>query len=335
MKSAARGLLPLIRSLTALFLSLTLCLLTLPALAEWHQTSWDVMGTRATLEFRVPEEADAQALVKQVEAEYQRLENLLSPWIASSEVTQFNLLGEQEALTIGADLQLLIERASHYYQLSDGAFDITFAGAGHLYDYRAGVAPNRGELAQAVIGMQYLSLTGNQLRKLKAGLRIDLGGIAKGYALDRAIALLRQAGVKQAYLSLGGDSLVVGEHDDRLWQIGIRHPRNPEALALTLPLEDTAVSTSGDYERFFIRDGQHIHHILDPGTGKPSRGLVSVTILTANGIDADALSTTVFVLGRGKGLALINRLLDTSAILIDENGKVHYSDDLVATDGMP
>ena len=291
------------------------------------------MGTRATLEFRVPDELPPDQLIDQIKAEYQRLENLLSPWIAGSEVAQFNLLPEHGVLTIGSDLKQLIERAAYYYRLTNGAFDITFAGAGHLYDYRAGVAPNGGELAQAVIGMQYLSLNGNQLRKLKGGVRIDLGGIAKGYSLDRAMLLLREAGVKQAYLSLGGDSLVVGQHDDRPWQIGIRHPRDPQALALSLPLTDTAVSTSGDYERFFIRDGQHIHHILDPGTGKPSRGLVSVTILTERGIDADALSTSVFVLGKENGLALINQLPGISAILIDEHGKVHYSADLVAPEG--
>jgi thiamine biosynthesis lipoprotein len=158
--------------------------------------------------------------------------------------------------------------------------------------------------------------------------QIDLGGIAKGYAIDRAVAILQSHHIDNAYLSLGGDSYVLGQRNDRLWQVGIRHPRDSKAVAITLPLTDIAVSTSGDYERFFVRDGEHIHHILNPRTGKPAGEVMSVTVLAQRGIDADALSTTIFVMGVEQGLALANRLPDVSAIIIDRRGKVHYSEDL-------
>lgn len=230
----------------------------------------------------------------------------------------------------------LLQRSAHYFSLTDGAFDITFASAGALYDYRNAKAPDDEQLAVArkFIGFRQVVLTGNSVAFTRDGVRIDLGGIAKGYAIDRAIALLRERGIDHAYVSLGGDSYVLGDRRGRDWQVGIRHPRDETGVALRLPVSDIAVSTSGDYERFFVRDGERFHHILNPASGKASKGLVSVTILAPRGMDADALSTSVFVLGKEKGLALINNLDDISAILIDEHGKVFYSNDL-APPGTP
>mgnify|MGYP006146092381 FL=1 len=302
--------------------------LSLPLQAEWRSAVWDSMGTRATLEFW-HNGIDSEAVVISVQQEFDRLQQLLSPWIADSELARFNALDADTDMIISTEFHRLLTRSAYYADISRGAFDITFAGAGHLYDYRAGIAPDQNDLAQTRIGMQYLRI-GKQPRVAKAdkAVRIDLGGIAKGYAIDRAVILLREAGIRHAYISLGGDSYVMGQRNDRLWQVGIRHPRDDSAIAITLPLTDIAVSTSGDYERFFVRDGEHIHHILNPKTGTPAGEVMSVTVLAAQGIDADALSTTVFVLGIREGLALVNRLTDVSAIIIDRHGKVHYSSDL-------
>jgi len=297
--------------------------LSLPLQAEWHSAAWDSMGTRATLEFWHSGNQN-EAIIDSVKQEFDRLQQLLSPWIEDSELARFNALDANK-------------RSAYYAEISDGAFDITFAGAGHLYDYRAGIAPDDAHLQQARIGMQYLRISDESsikpsIAKTDKAARIDLGGIAKGHAIDRAVTLLRQAGIEHAYISLGGDSYVMGQRNARLWQVGIRHPRRQEAVAITLPLTDIAVSTSGDYERFFVRDGAHVHHILNPRTGKPAGELSSVTVLAANGMDADALSTTLFVLGIEKGMALANQLTDVSAIMIDLQGKVYYSDDLGSTD---
>jgi thiamine biosynthesis lipoprotein len=312
-------------------LALLLCL-PLPVQAQWHSDSWDSMGTRATLEFwqQSGQSNQSEKIIAAIHTEFNRIEQRFSPWIESSELSSFNRLPADQHMSASDELQFLLARAQHYSNISGGAFDITFAGAGQLYDYRAAQAPNDAELGKTVIGMQHIKLksTGS-LSKDNAAVRIDLGGIAKGYAIDRAIAILRNHNIDSAYLSLGGDSYVLGQRGGRLWQVGIRHPRDNQAIAITLPLTDTAVSTSGDYERFFLRDGEHIHHILNPRTGKPAGEVMSVTVLTERGIDADALSTTLFVMGIEKGLALANSLNNVSAIIIDRSGKVHYSDDLI------
>lgn len=289
------------------------------------------MGTRASVEFYYDSQ-DADTIVTELQAELLRLERLLSPWIADSELARFNALPANTHMPLSPEFVHLLRESRHYWRLSKGAFDITFAGAGHLYDYRAGVAPSEDQLHETMIGMQHLTIEPDGASKAFAGIRIDLGGIAKGYAMDQAKLILTRHGIRHAWMSLGGDSIVMGARGDRPWQIGIRHPRDENAVALTLPLSDVAVSTSGDYERYFLRDGEHIHHILNPGTGRPAGELVSVTIIAPNSTMADALSTSLFVMGVEAGLALANTLDDVSAILIDQHGKVHYSDDLFSGD---
>ncbi len=316
--------------LRALFACLVL-LLSLPVYANWQQHHWDVMGTRASVSLW--SEDDATDLFQQLETEMERLNQLLSPWVDDSELARLNRLGHKAPQTISPEFYQLLERSLYFYQLTDGAFDITFASAGHLYDYRQGKAPDETALADATghIGADRIALLPDHRVHFRSpGTRIDLGGIAKGYAIDRGIALLKEAGIAHAWLSLGGDSYVLGDHRGRPWEVGIQHPRNREKVAMRLPIADLAMSTSGDYQRYFIRDGRRIHHILSPQTGKSVDGLASVTVLAGNSLDADALSTSVFVLGVEKGLALINQLANTSAIIIDRRGNVVYSNDLTA-----
>jgi len=321
-------------------LSLVLLFACTDTSANWTGSQWDVMGTRATLEFWCKPQDNRQtpcaAVTHDIRAEFERINALLSPWLPDSELAQVNDQAARHPVPISAEFMQLLQRSAYYFSLTNGAFDITFASAGALYDYRSGIAPDAAQLAaaQQLIGFRQLVLTNDTVAFTRDGVRIDLGGIAKGYAIDRAIALLRERGIDHAYVSLGGDSYVLGDRRGRDWQVGIRHPRDETGVAIRLPVSDIAVSTSGDYERYFVRDGERFHHILNPASGKASKGLVSVTILAPHGIDADALSTSVFVLGKEKGLALVNSLDDISAILIDEHGKVFYSDDL-APPGTP
>lgn len=310
--------------------------------AQWVSAQWSVMGTSATLEYWQDDNLDSQKnnlppnstlddpIVVEVRDEFERLNLLLSPWIPESELAQVNARAAQEAVTISPEFMALLKKSEEYFLLTHGAFDISFASAGFLYDYRARKSPNAEQLKQAqqLIGFEHIQLTNNEVRFTADGVRIDLGGIAKGYAIDQAVAVLRQHNIAHAYVALGGDSYVLGDRRGRDWQVGIQHPRNDKAVAMTLPVSDIAVSTSGDYERFFIRDGERIHHILNPGTGTPSKDLVSVTIMTEHSIDADALSTSVFVMGPEKGLEMINQLEGVSAVLINPQGQVTYSDDL-------
>jgi len=302
--------------------------------AAWTSSTWDVMGTRATLEFwcESPDsrQTTCSAVTDEIRDEFARINALLSPWLQGSELAQVNAQAAHHPVPVSTEFMQLLQHSAHYFSLTDGAFDITFASAGALYDYRNGIAPDAAQLAtaQQLIGFRQLVLNDNTVAFTRDGVRIDLGGIAKGYAIDRAISVLRARGIAHAYVSLGGDSYVLGDRRGRDWQVGIRHPRDETGVAIRLPVSDIAVSTSGDYERFFIRGGERFHHILNPSSGKASKGLVSVTILAPHGVDADALSTSVFVLGKERGLALVNRVDNVSAILIDEHGKVFYSDDL-------
>jgi thiamine biosynthesis lipoprotein len=141
--------------------------------------------------------------------------------------------------------------------------------------------------------------------------------------------LLLKAGISSAIVTAGGDSRIIGERGDRPWYIGIKNPRQQDDNAVMIPLSDTAISTSGDYERFYIEDGVRFHHILSPQTGLPVDSVQSVSIIAPNAVDSDALSTTVFVLGVEKGLALVNGLPGIDAIIIDAAGKLHYSADLL------
>ena len=163
---------------------------------------------------------------------------------------------------------------------------------------------------------------------------IDLGGIAKGYAVDRCIELLADAGISQASVAAGGDSRILGDRGGEPWTVGIQDPRQEE-MAVLLPLVDTAVSTSGDYERFFEEDGVRYHHILDPRTGDSARDSWSVTILGPDATFTDGLSTSVFVLGPERGLALIDRLPGVDAIIIDSAGQLRYSADLLEAAAPP
>jgi len=290
------------------------------------------MGTRVFVELWSDDPAHAASLMQGVMDEMERINQLMSPYKETSELAIVNRDAALNPVKISAELYELIVKANHYSKLSEGAFDITFASVGHQYDYREHKRPSlkQQQAASALINYQNLKLNqiDSSIRFGKPGMRIDLGGIAKGYAVDRAVSQLKAAGVKYAIVTAGGDSRLIGDHRGRPWMLGIKHPRGDEHV-ITLPLADSAVSTSGDYERFFEEDGVRFHHIIDPADGDSAREMLSVTVLSDKSVDADALSTTLFVLGRIKGLKLVNSLAGVSAILIDRTGKVYYSDDLV------
>jgi thiamine biosynthesis lipoprotein len=160
-------------------------------------------------------------------------------------------------------------------------------------------------------------------------MRIHLGGIGKGYAVDRAVALMRGYGIRDFMVQFGGDLYVSGQPGDGPWRLGINDPRGlPDDSFAMIELRDATLSTSGDYERFFVAAGTRYHHLLDPDTGQPARGSRSVTIVTARAMDADALSTGVFVMGARKGMALIERLPDVEGVIVSADNEVLISSGL-------
>ena len=166
----------------------------------------------------------------------------------------------------------------------------------------------------------------------KEGVRINLGGIAKGYVVERGVDLLRHRGIENAIVTAGGDSRLLGDRRGRPWMVGIRDPRNDGEVTISIPLVNEAISTSGDYERYFDEDGVRYHHIITPSTGEPAGGVQSATVFGPDAVITDALSTSVFVMGVERGLTLIGTLPDYESIVIDAEGQVFYSDGLTQPD---
>jgi thiamine biosynthesis lipoprotein len=164
----------------------------------------------------------------------------------------------------------------------------------------------------------------------RPGMRIDLGGFAKGYAVDNAAAILAARGVRHAAVAAGGDSRVLGDRAGRPWTVGIRDPRRQGEVVALLPLEDAAVSTSGDYERYFDDGDERCHHLIDPRTGRSPQSIHSVTVVAPDGLTSEALSKTVFVLGVERGLAIVESLPDVDAVVVDAAGTLHYSAGLLS-----
>lgn len=315
-----------------------LLLLVTSAQAKWHSDTQDVMGTRVSVTFWLEDDAKAAEALAAVMAEMHRIDQHFSPYIPSSELSRANQQAVQataeKPIVISAELTCLIDKSLYYSRLTEGAFDITFASLARYYDYRKKLTPSEAQRAALLPAINYrLIHLDNQQRTLwfeHPQLYIDLGGIAKGYAVDRGVDILRGYGVAHASLSAGGDSRVLGDKRGRPWLVGIKNPR-ADAVAISLPLDNVAVSTSGDYERYFIADsGERIHHIINPRTGKSTSGVNSVTVLGPQGFDTDPLSTSVFVLGPEKGLDLINKLPGFDAVIITSEGKVLYSQGLIA-----
>jgi thiamine biosynthesis lipoprotein len=258
----------------------------------------------------------------------------MSRYREDSELSVLNRRACSELVVASDSLFKVLQQAILMSELSNGAFDISFGSVGYLYDFRAGDQPSEEALASGLAAVNYRSIVLdpglNTVRFLQDGMRLDLGGIAKGYAVDRGIYILQSHGIRHARLSAGGDMRLLGDKRGKPWIVGIRDPRSEGRNAMVLPLSDVAVSTSGDYARFFIDEaGERVHHILSPATGKPSKGVQSVTILGDDALTTDGLSTAVFVLGAAEGLALINSLDGIDAVIIDDRRQVHYSSGLM------
>ncbi len=301
--------------------------------AQWLQDSKELMGTRVSVEIWANDPATGQRAINSALAEIERLDLMMNPWNPASELARINRNAPQGLVTTTPEIMEVVKRALHYSRISDGAFDISFASVGQHYNYREKRRPSAHQLETGRASINYrgiqLDAALGAISFSLAGLQIDLGGIAKGYAVDRSIAILRDYGIEAAVVTAGGDTRILGDLGDRPRTIGIRHPRKKNEFAVMIPLQDTAISTSGDYERFFIKDGIRFHHILDPDTGRSSHGVQSVSVLASRAMDSDALSTTTFVLGVEHGLALINSLAGVDAIVIDQHGKLHYSEGLL------
>ena len=306
------------------------------AFAEWHGQRIDLMGTSVSVELWHDDEARGLALVDQVLDEYRRIDRLMSTYRSDSEISAVNARAALEPVPVSDEMFGLIETAISISKASGGAFDISYESVGFLYDFRARQRPDAEAIAARIEAIDYrhiaLDPQARTIRFEVPGMRINLGGIAKGHAVERGAAILRAAGIRHALLNAGGDTRVIGDRRGQPWVVGIRHPRQDDAVATRLPLIDEAISTSGDYERFFEEDGRRYHHILNPATGEPTETLLSATVIGPDATYTDALATTIFVLGVEDGLALIEKFEGFEAILIAPSGALSYSSGLAASE---
>jgi thiamine biosynthesis lipoprotein len=304
------------------------------ARGDWLSREEAIMGTSVRVELWSEDRAAGEAAIAAVMDRMHHIDETMSHCKPDSELMQINRAASDRPVPVSRPMYDIIARSIDFSRLSDGAFDITFASVGHLYDYRRGVQPSEDQLARgrAAIGYRNLILDPHRctIRFARPGVRIDLGGFAKGLAVDDGAAILRGRGIHNAIVTAGGDSHILGDRRGRPWMIGIRDPRNAEATVAVLPLEDAALSTSGDYERYFERDGIRYHHLIDPVTGKSPCGVRSVTVVAPDGLTSEALSKSVFVMGVNQGLRLVESLQGVDAVVVDASGALHYSSGLLA-----
>jgi FAD:protein FMN transferase len=313
-------------------LGMLLALAALPARAGWVGDAGDVMGTRVSVELWADDEVRGRELVAEVMSEYRRIDAGMSTYKPDSEISRVNAHAADAPVPIGAELFSLVERSLELSVASHGAFDITYDSVGYLYDFRAHKRPTAQEISERLGAVDYrhvvLDREHRTIAFTQGGVRINLGGIAKGYAVQHAAEMLRARGVEHALLNAGGDTRVIGDRRGQPWIVGIRHPRAADQVVTRLPLDDEAISTAGDYERFFEENGQRYHHIINPSTGEPTQGILTVTVIGPDGTMTDGLDTAIFVLGVEPGLELIKQYPEYETIIVDAAGKIFYSSGL-------
>ncbi len=322
-------------STTAVRQVLATLLLALPgsaAIADWLGDARPMLGTEVSVYLWSADAGLGQQAIEAVFSEAERIDRLMSTYKEDSEISKINRSAAAGPVVTGEELFLLVQRSLDISVLTLGAFDITFDSVGQHYDFRSRQRPDSETLAaeRENIDYNYVQLDGatNTIAFLKEGVRINLGGIAKGYVVERGVDILRRHGIDNAIVTAGGDSRLLGDRRGRPWMVGIRDPRIEGEVAISVPLADEAISTSGDYERYFEEDGTRYHHIIQPATGGPAGGMRSATVFGPDAVITDALSTSVFVMGVDRGLTLIGTLPDYESIVIDAEGRVFYSDGL-------
>lgn len=301
-------------------------------LADWVGDARPLMGTEVSVYLWSDDAEGGRQAVEAVFEEAARIDRLMSTYKDDSEISRINRLAATEPVGVGEELFQLIQRSLDISVLTLGAFDITYDSVGQHYDFRSRQKPDAAtvESARENIDYRYVQLdkAAGTVVFLKKGVRINLGGIAKGYVVERGIDVLRHLDVQNAIVTAGGDSRLLGDRRGRPWMVGIRDPRHDGQVAISVPLADEAISTSGDYERYFDEDGVRYHHIIQPSTGMPASGVHSATVMGPDAVLTDALSTSVFVMGVDRGLRLVGTLPDYESIVIDAEGQVYYSDGL-------
>jgi FAD:protein FMN transferase len=261
------------------------------------------------------------------------VDRIMSEWKPGSALSKVNAGAGGEAVAVPPELFEVLRQGVELADASDGAFDPSWAALWDLWRFdQPARVPSQAEVAARLAFVSYrdvvLDAEARSVFLRRKGMLLGLGGIAKGFSLDRGAALLRERGFRSFIIYGGGQVYAAGRRGPRPWRVGIRDPRSSDRWFAVVELRDASLSTSGDYEHFFVVDGIRYHHILDLRTGFPARGCRSVTVLAPNGVAADALSTAAFVLGPKRGLELLRRFRGVEGVVVDDENRVHVSEGL-------
>lgn len=320
----ARRLLAAVVIIIALFISG--CLSNIGAPKAYKETQF-LMDTVVEITAYGP---DAEKAVKAAFEEFQHLHALTNNFDENSQVSKINQMAGKEKVTVDPDLVKIIKFSQEASEKLGGSFDITIGpltqlwGIGHKGDY----VPSQAEIDNILPLVDYRLLevdaASNTVYLPKPGMMLDLGAIAKGYATDQAVEVLKSKGIKSALVNAGGDVRVIGNKPDgKPWRIGIQHPRDPDGISAKLALTNwDTMETSGDYQRFMMKDGTRYSHILDPRTGWQPREVASVTIVNSSSTYGDILSKPIFVLGVEKGLEILKQFPGNEAVIVTLDGNI-------------
>ena len=299
--------------------------------ARTVQKTETIMGTDVSITVVARSMEEGEAAIEAGMAELRRLDAMMSLYKETSEITKVNLAAGREPVKVSPEMIEVVEQAAEISRLSGGVFDVTIGPLVVLWQMRLkeGGVPSDNEIARVRPLVNYQNIVVDRKASTiflkKTGMIMDFGGM-KGYTADRVADLFRKRGIKNAIIAVAGDIWVLGHRDNgKAWRIGVQHPREHDKTLTILDLSDKYVSTSGDYERFVIREKKRYHHIIDPRTGKPSKGVISVTLVGERGAFIDPLAKVPFILGPEEGMKIVKKL-GAEAIIVDENGKVFMTD---------
>jgi FAD:protein FMN transferase len=292
------------------------------------------MGTLVSITAVGRSHDDAMKAITAGFQEIKRLEQLLSTWIPTSELSKVNAAAGRSTVQVSLETMTVVRKSLQVAEMTDGAFNIAIGPAVDAWNISAEPRlPTAEELAalKPLVDLQAVQtdVWERTIHLERTGMRIDVGGIGKGYAADQAVMVMKKVGAVAGVVALSGDIKTFGRlPDGSAFPVGIRHPRKEGEILAEIGLQDEAISTAGDYERFFEKDGVRYHHILDPHTLQPARGCQSVSVIAKEGIWADGLDTGIFVLGADRGMELVEQLEDVEAIIVDRDGRVLVSSGL-------
>lgn len=288
-----------------------------------------LMGSRFKITLVDIDSISVEKNINKTIDEMVRIENLISDWKPTSQVSQINQNAGIQPVKVDQEVIDLTKRALYFSKITEGAFDISFAAMDRIWKFDGSMEeiPTSSAIQKAIekIGYQHIIINeeASTIFLEKPGMKIGFGSTGKGYAADKARELMLQLGINAGIIDASGDMTTWGtQPNGKPWRIGINNPFDRHQMADILSLKKAAVTTSGDYEKFVVIDGKRYSHIINPKTGMPSTGLTGVTVIGPNAEMCNGFSTSMMVLGKEKGLAFINQQKEYAALLITDNGKI-------------